>query len=53
MEETEVGVDHGDVVLVTGFHHGLVVGAASRRRHVLHATLVSAIDVVAEWKESI
>ncbi len=56
MEETQVGVNHGDVVLVTSVNDNLVVSGACWAGHVAHATLPNekklqpkAISVKVKW----
>ena len=39
MEETYVGMDHGDAVVVTRVNDGLIIGGSSRRGNVLYSTL--------------
>jgi hypothetical protein len=53
MEETQVGVDHDDAVLVASVNHTLVVVAACRGSNKLHAALVGSVNVVTERKECI
>lgn len=53
VEEAQVGVDHGDAVLVTGCDHtGIVIGSTGTG-HELNSGSCGAVDVVPEGKEGI
>lgn len=53
VEESEIGVHHGDAALVTGSYHSLVIVGARWGGYVLHTTLIGPVNVVPEWEEGI
>ena len=53
VEQTDSGEGHGDAILVTGSDNMVVAYAATRLGHIFHATLVSALNVVAKGEEGI
>lgn len=53
MEESQVGVDHRDSVLIARINDNLIVVRARRTSDVLRTRLISAINVVAEREERV
>lgn len=53
MEEANVSKRHGDAILVAGIDNIIVTDATACFCYVFYTTLVSTLDVVAEWEESI
>lgn len=53
VEETEVGVDHGDAVIVTGGDHAGIVVGSTGTRYKLDSRPGSAVNVVPEGEEGI
>ena len=53
VEQTNVCERHGDAVLVASLDDIIVTDATASLSYVLYATLVSTLDVVAEWEEGI
>ena len=53
VEQSHVSEGHGHIVFVAGLDDIVVTDAAAGLCDVLHATLVGALDVVAEGEESI
>ena len=53
VEQAHAGEGHGDAVFVASLDDVVVAHAASGLRHILHAALVRALDVVAEGEEGV
>lgn len=53
VEKAKTGVNKGNVVLLAGINHRLVVGRATRTGNVLDARLEGPVDVVAEGEEGV
>ena len=53
VEQTDSGEGHGDAILVAGSDNMVVAYAATGLGHIFHATLVSALNVVAKGEEGI
>lgn len=53
VEYTKASVDKGYLVLFTSIHHALIVGGATRTGDVLCTRLISPVDIITEWEESI
>ena len=53
MEEANVSKRHGDAVLIACIDNIIVTDATACFCYVFNTTLVSTLDVVAEWEESI
>ena len=53
MEEANVSKRHGDAILVASVDNIIVTDATACFCYVFHTTLVSTLNVVAEWEESI
>lgn len=53
MEEANVSKRHGDAVLIACIDNIIVTDATACFCYVFYTTLVSTLDVVTEWEESI
>ena len=53
MEEANVSKRHGDAVLIACIDNIIVTDATACFCNVFYTTLVSTLDVVAEWEESV
>ena len=53
MEEANVCKRHSDAVLVAGINNMIVTDTTACFCYVFNTTLVSTLNIVAEWEESI
>ena len=53
MEEANVSERHGDAILVASVDNIIVTDATACLCYVFNTTLVSTLNIVAEWEESI
>lgn len=53
VEESETGVNEGNVVLLACLNHHIIVGRATRTGDVLNSRLEGSVDVISEGKEGV
>ena len=53
MEEANVSKRHSDAVLVAGINNMIVTDTTACFCYVFNTTLMSTLNIVAEWEESI
>lgn len=53
MEEANVSKCHSDAVLVAGINNMIVTDTTACFCYVFNTTLMSTLNIVAEWEESI
>lgn len=53
MEQSDTGKAHRHPVFIACFNHIVVPDGAPRLRHIFYAALMGALDIIAEWEESV